>query len=168
MNPQEQIDRIKANVAETYSVLEAAGATMPGARNSDNLPATAASLPAPAAYITESGMLGVYNYRKWSDGTKECWYRGTVTRAISASSSASGIVVSTAAIYGSYPTGLFSEPPTCQLELQGITSGSTEYNGWLYTVASGTAARTPQKQVARIGTAISSATVAFSIYAIGK
>ena len=40
---QDQIDRINENIADTYAVLETMGATMPAARNSDNLAATAAS-----------------------------------------------------------------------------------------------------------------------------
>lgn len=119
------------------------------------------------AVIVESGTSGVYSYRKWSDGTKECWCTASATRAINTASGASGIVLSAAAIFGSYPSGLFSAPPACKIELLGITDGTTEYNGWLYTVASGTAARSPQMRIARIGSAISSATVTFSIYAIG-
>lgn len=46
MSVQSQIDRINENVASTYSVLEEAGATMPQARNSDNLSSTAASISA--------------------------------------------------------------------------------------------------------------------------
>lgn len=131
---------------------------------------SAAAAPAESMppVVCEAGTSGVYSYRKWSDGTTECWCTASATRAISGSSGISGLVISTANIYGSYPAGLFSAPPACKIELQGITSGTTEYNGWLYTVASGTATRTPQMKIARIGTAITSATVTFSIYAIGK
>ena len=118
--------------------------------------------------VCEAGTSGVYSYRKWSDGTKECWCTATATRNITATVGIDGIVAATAAIYGSYPSGLFTEPPACKVELLGLTSGTTEYNGWLYTVSSGTAARTPQMKVARLGTAISSVTVKFSVYAIGK
>lgn len=45
MSIQSEINRIAQNIADTYSVLEAAGATMPTVRNSDNLAATAASIP---------------------------------------------------------------------------------------------------------------------------
>lgn len=45
MSIQSEIDRIAQNVADTYDALEAAGATMPAAQTSDNLPATAASVP---------------------------------------------------------------------------------------------------------------------------
>lgn len=44
MTAQEQIDRVNKNIADTYAVLESKGATMPSARNSDNLPQTAASI----------------------------------------------------------------------------------------------------------------------------
>jgi lysophospholipase L1-like esterase len=46
MSVQSQIDRIEQNVANTYSTLEEAGATMPQTRNTDNLSETAASIKA--------------------------------------------------------------------------------------------------------------------------
>lgn len=44
MSVQSQIDRIEQNVANTYSVLNDMGATMPSVQNTDNLPNTAESL----------------------------------------------------------------------------------------------------------------------------
>lgn len=38
MSIQSEIDRIKANIANAYSILERLGATIPDERNSDNLP----------------------------------------------------------------------------------------------------------------------------------
>lgn len=46
MSVQSEIDRINENVANTYSTLEEAGATMPQNRNSNNLPGTASSISA--------------------------------------------------------------------------------------------------------------------------
>lgn len=46
MSVQSEINRINENVANTYSTLEEAGATMPQTRNSNNLPGTAASISA--------------------------------------------------------------------------------------------------------------------------
>lgn len=46
MSVQSEIDRIAQNLANTYSVLEGAGAEMPQTRNSNNLPDTAASIKA--------------------------------------------------------------------------------------------------------------------------
>lgn len=46
MSVQSQIDRISGNVADTYSVLNEAGATMPQTRNTNNLAETAASIKA--------------------------------------------------------------------------------------------------------------------------
>lgn len=40
----EKINRIANNISDTYAVLNAMGATMPANANSDNLPATAASI----------------------------------------------------------------------------------------------------------------------------
>lgn len=45
MSVQSEIDRIQQNVADTYAELEAKGAAMPAAQNSDSLAATAASVP---------------------------------------------------------------------------------------------------------------------------
>lgn len=46
MSIQSEIERISENIASTYGVLASEGATMPTARNSDNLPDTAASITA--------------------------------------------------------------------------------------------------------------------------
>lgn len=46
MSVQSEIDRINGNIANTYSVLSGAGATMPAAANSNNLAGTAASISA--------------------------------------------------------------------------------------------------------------------------
>lgn len=43
---REELDRIDQNIANTYNVLEQAGAEMPQTRNSNNLPETAASISA--------------------------------------------------------------------------------------------------------------------------
>lgn len=43
---REELDRIDQNIANTYNVLEQAGAEMPQSRNSNNLPETAASISA--------------------------------------------------------------------------------------------------------------------------
>lgn len=46
MSVQMQIDRISANISQTYSVLSDAGADIPETANSDNLPDTARSIKA--------------------------------------------------------------------------------------------------------------------------
>jgi hypothetical protein len=46
MSVQNEIDRINQNIANTYSVLNDAGAVAPAVANSDNLPNTAASISA--------------------------------------------------------------------------------------------------------------------------
>lgn len=46
MSVQNEIDRINQNIANTYSVLNDAGATAPAVANSENLPGTAASISA--------------------------------------------------------------------------------------------------------------------------
>lgn len=46
MSIRDEVDRVKANVANTYSVLESAGAEMPEEQTSDNLPGTANKIAA--------------------------------------------------------------------------------------------------------------------------
>lgn len=44
MSIQSEINRIKSNIASTYSALSSLGATIPAEQNSDNLPGTASSI----------------------------------------------------------------------------------------------------------------------------
>lgn len=44
MSIQSEINRIKSNIASTYSALSSLGATIPTEQNSDNLPGTASSI----------------------------------------------------------------------------------------------------------------------------
>lgn len=72
MSIQSQIERITQNVADTYSALEAAGATMPAAQSSDNLAATAASvskatIPATTALLKGDGAGGVREAEQGTD-----------------------------------------------------------------------------------------------------
>lgn len=69
MSVQSEIDRINGNVASTYSALSELGATMPEQRNSDNLPATARTVPAGGAdWNAAEGEPGhVLNRTHWSE-----------------------------------------------------------------------------------------------------
>ena len=60
-NLTEKIDRIADNIAESYSVAEELGATMPDNQNSNNLPGTLRSLPPANTYLPKAGgtMTGV-------------------------------------------------------------------------------------------------------------
>lgn len=44
MSIQSQIERINANISDTYTALEGKGATMPSVRNTDNLASTVLSV----------------------------------------------------------------------------------------------------------------------------
>ena len=44
MSIQSEINRIKSNIASTYSALSSLGATIPNEQNSDNLPGTASAI----------------------------------------------------------------------------------------------------------------------------
>lgn len=63
-----------------------------------------------AAYVTETGTSGNWKYRKWSDGTAECW--GTHSWAISGWTSWGGTYYSNYSGTINYPSGLFNATPT--------------------------------------------------------
>lgn len=58
-----------------------------------------------AAFITETGNSGIWTYRKWSDGTAECWGRKSYPTNII---NPSGSVYFSDVINEYYPTGLFT------------------------------------------------------------
>lgn len=58
------------------------------------------TIPSRAASVVEVGTSGIWTYRKWSDGTAECWGKSTKpTVALDINYTIS------------YPTGLFVEAP---------------------------------------------------------
>ena len=117
-------------------------------------------------FIVEEGTSGIWTYRKWSDGTAECW--GKITKSghninrqwgswyVSASGTANEF-------YASYPSGLFVDVPTELAMLNGAFSA-------LPLVAGTTA---PSKNntthyVCARGTSVNNTTFTLSIHAIGK
>lgn len=62
------------------------------------------------AYIVDEGTSGIWTYRKWSDGTAECWGIHTVSSSAWASWG-SGYYSSTFS-QPTFPTGLFIEAPS--------------------------------------------------------
>ena len=66
-------------------------------------------------HIVESGTSGIWSYRKWSDGTAECW--GEKIVSVTTDSSWAGYYTGT---IGSiiYPTGLFMSAPILNVTLK--------------------------------------------------
>ena len=77
-----------------------------------------------SATITESGTSGIWSYRKWSDGTAECW--GNKTFTIDFSTTTWGGMYTSGAISGSnitFPTSLFVDTPNIQASLLTRSTG---------------------------------------------
>ena len=66
-------------------------------------------------HIVESGTDGIWNYRKWSDGTAECWGKKTVS--VTTSTSWGGYYVGTIGDID-YPTNLFISAPVLSCTLK--------------------------------------------------
>lgn len=75
-------------------------------------------------HIIESGTSGIWSYRKWSDGTAECW--GKKIASVTTSSSWAGYYTG---IIGSiiYPTGLFMSVP-----ILNVTLKASNFPGHIY------------------------------------
>lgn len=71
MSIQSEMERITQNISNTYSALEEQGATMPAEQNSDNLAATARSVPA-----------GGGGTVSWNDLTDKPFYKTTTVQEI--------------------------------------------------------------------------------------
>lgn len=85
MSTQTEIERIKGNIAATYSALEQKGATMPATQNSANLAATAqsvevgASVPNTTAILKGNGTGGIVAAVKGTDYSLAASYTATLT-----------------------------------------------------------------------------------------
>ena len=80
--------------------------------------------------VVEQGTSGIWTYRKWSNGTAECW--GTTAYRSVSTSSAFGSVYYGSAQTVTYPSGLFSTSPSAIITIlsgnglwAGITSETT-------------------------------------------
>lgn len=122
---------------------------------------TAAQLDVP--YVASSGTDGIWTYRKWSDGTAECW--GSVSVATGAANTADGGVYCTGATdiaSQTYPF-IFTAVPVCCATAVGSTDKC-----WLRTVdGTGSASQTPAFQVLR-STSGSADSVTVSLHALGR
>lgn len=121
------------------------------------------------AYITDIGTSGIWTYRKWSNGIKECW--GTYsTQSYAVTSEAipgsSGFVYGSTGVSAAYPSGMFTSAPRCQYSMSRLYSDGTVYSAWLYSKKAGTSAKTTSVAVARIGSAVT-ATLEIYFYAVG-
>ena len=71
--------------------------------------------------IIESGTDGIWTWRKWADGTAECW--GTsASRSITSWSQWGGLYYGNPyTVYDNYPSGLFIDSPSCQAQVANRT-----------------------------------------------
>lgn len=144
------------------------------------VPVSSATISAPVQMFTVSGSIGadsimeqgtsgIWTYRKWTSGLKECWGKHSVTINLNGSSGVTGIVSYTGAITASYPNGLFTDIPDCTATLtQLLGSDSKQYNGWLFSKGVGSATATPSFGMFRIGSGVTNLTVDVVFHAIGK
>lgn len=111
--------------------------------------------------IVEQGTSGIWTYRKWSDGTAECWGLLQWTTTYSAWGN---IFYSTGSPQQNYPSGLFTETPVENVTLLG--GGG---DGWLgaNTTASPTKDKTGSYYRLRATTSQSN-TATIAIHSIGK
>lgn len=116
------------------------------------------------ATVIETGTSGIWTYRKWSDGTAECW--GDWDRTVSSWSTwGSTYYANPYNVQETYPAGLFTSPPIVTAQ---ITKSSQDM--WLAhtNAANGTATKTPTFFATRGTNGSNTATFTISIYAIGK
>ena len=108
-------------------------------------------------YVIEQGTSGVWTYRKWKSGIKECWCNSTT--GTSYTMSANGALYISSDLEIALPSGLFTATPTVQgMVLTGggmwvKCTGSTSSSKIVYTIL-------------RTNTTVAS--LNYSFYCIGK
>lgn len=112
-----------------------------------------------APLVIEQGTSGIWTYRKWSDGTSECWGIFQATCAINTSSSAFFGYRSNA-VTTSFPTSLFVATPV-------VNAVNADSGGAIVDNTNGTSSTTFSVWFAS-GTSRSSSTRPVNVYAIGK
>lgn len=70
-------------------------------------------------YIVEQGASDIWTYRKWSDGTAECW--GNLTGSVSSWAQWGSLYYSTRIANKAFPTNLFNAVPTVSATIQGAS-----------------------------------------------
>lgn len=71
--------------------------------------------------VVESGSSGIWAYRKWSDGTAECW--GKYNANITSWSAWNNIYEGMPGFYLNYPSNLFIDNPTVEITVQSCSLG---------------------------------------------
>ena len=122
-----------------------------------------------SSFVTETGTDGIWTYRKWSDGTAECWGQYTTTMNFTGSSGVTGLLVGDVGLEIDFPTGLFVETPRCYSKYHGASKSGTTYASFDY-IASDTLSSTHTHKISilRIGGTVSGLTAKADFYAIGK
>lgn len=88
-------------------------------------------------YVLQSDQYGNWNWRKWSDGTAECW-GDFPTFANFDGTDAGGMLYATKAAWSeAYPEGLFTYAPSCQI------TPDSDISLWMIASTAGTVAKTP-------------------------
>lgn len=131
---------------------------------SNNISSNSSGSSSGVATVIETGTSGIWTYRKWSDGTAECW--GDWNRTVSSWSSWGSLYYANPYnVQETYPAGLFTSPPIVTAQ---ITTSSQDM--WLAhtNAASGSATKTPTFFATRGTNGSNTATFTISIYAIGK
>lgn len=108
--------------------------------------------------VTEQGTSGDWTYRKWSDGTAECWRKITST-AFAPSGAVGGFYGRELSGYG-FPSGLFVSAPVVTVNCDSWGSG------YHWAAAVGITSTTFKIQLLRNDNAAS--TLEAGVYAIGK
>lgn len=119
-----------------------------------------------APFVIEEGTSGIWTYRKWSDGTAECW--GIVSKTghninrawggwyVSASGAANEF-------YANYPTDLFIDTPTEVVSLGGTHSATPLLSG------TGQSSKTiTNRYVCARGTSATNVALRMSFFAVGR
>ena len=110
-------------------------------------------------YVVEQGTSGIWTYRKRNSGVAECW--GTTTRSNVTMSAWGSLYYGTIAA-DSYPSDLFTDPPTAVMTAR-VNGG----NGWLTQTNNMTKSSTGTRYI--IGVNNTTLTyVAINVYAIGR
>ena len=118
-----------------------------------------------AAEVVESGTSGGWHYRKWSDGTAECWGRHSWT--ISSWTGWGSTYYSSYSGTINYPSGLFNATPTVVAD-GGASSGDTWLASRGGTTYGGTKDHTASYFFMRASSGSTGITGYVNIHAIGK
>lgn len=110
-----------------------------------------------AAYVVEVGVSGSWTYRKWSNGTSECW--GTINGTLSPYTTFNGFSGYEGGI--DFPSGLFNAVPNVQFQ-------AYIGNGFAIPARGGISTATQFKWVALSNVSTANTTVKIDAFAIGR